>query len=114
MDIHRLKLTKIMSKIKNIKTVLDIGFRVHTPNLLQDIIPNQIGHSAGILKVPLNEFQSLLALLAERATELNDPELNIICLSLTLYEVDPKDIPDAIDKQIQRMNKNKKKTAKNT
>jgi len=94
-----------MTQIKNIKKTRDIGFRVHTVNLLQDIIVNQIGHSAGVLKVPLNQFQRLLALAAERATELNDPELNIIMLSLGLYEVDSLEISKAIESQIKLLNK---------
>lgn len=96
-----------MTFIKEIKKVQQIGFRVHTPNLLQDIIANQVGHNAGVLKVPLNQFQKLLALLAERATELNDPELNIICLSLGLYEVEPLKIPMKIEEQILLLKKGK-------
>lgn len=101
-----------MSEIKNIKSCLDIGFRVHTVNLLQDIVLNQIGANAGVLKIPLNRFQRLLALCAERATEINDPELNIIMLSLGLYEVDPEEIPNTIESQIKLMNNQNKSCQK--
>jgi hypothetical protein len=94
-----------MGRIANCKSVLDIGFRVHVPNLLNDIILNQLRDKSGILRIPMNQFQSLLKDVAQRATELNDPELNILMLSLALYEVDPHDIPDEINNQISLMNK---------
>jgi len=94
-----------MTQIKKAKGIIDLGFRVHTANLLQDIVANQIGHGAGVLQIPLNQFQIWLGILAERATELNDPELNIICLSMGLYEVDPKDVCSVIENQIEEMNK---------
>lgn len=101
-----------MTQIKDVKEIIGLGFRVHTANLLQDIVANQIGHSAGVLQIPLNQFQRWISILAERATELNDPELNIICLSMGLYEIDPKDVCKAIENQIEEMNKNPKQKAK--
>jgi hypothetical protein len=95
-----------MTQIKNIESVLDLGFRVHSVNLLHDIILNQIGPNAGVLKVPLNNFQYWLATMAERCTELNDPELNIICLSMGLYEANPSEIGDKIEAQIKLMKYN--------
>lgn len=93
-----------MSKIKNVKSVLELGFRVHTPNLLQDIITHALHENSGVLKFPLNEFQRWLITLTERCAEINDPELNIIMLSLQLYDVEPKDCVKAIENQIKLMN----------
>jgi len=74
-------------------------FRVHTLNLLNEIADHAIPRKTGVLKVPLNQFKNLLALVAQRATQLNDPELNILMLRLTLYEVDTYEIVDAIKQQ---------------
>lgn len=74
----------------------DLEFRVHTPNLLKEICSN---HNMGVFYIPLNTFQNLLKRVAQRATELNDPELNILMLKLTLYEVPPSEIMEAIKQQ---------------
>lgn len=79
----------------------DLEFRVHTPNLLKEICDNAIAHAGhmGVLYVPLNTFQSLIRRVAQRATELNDPELNILMLKLALYEVPANEIMEAIKQQ---------------
>jgi hypothetical protein len=93
-----------MSRIANVKTAWQIGFRVHTVNLLGDIIVNlEASKKSGILFQPLNRFRVLLIDLAERATELNDPELNIIMMSLGLYDIDPKEVVGRIEEQIKLM-----------
>lgn len=79
--------------------VIENGFRVDTVSLLNEIVDNAMPKSMGILKIPLNVFKNLLAKVAERAIEINDPELNILMLSLNLYEVPAKEIPAAIAKQ---------------
>lgn len=90
-----------MSKeIYNIKTTLDIGFRVDTVGLLSEIAAAAMDRKMGVLKIPLNQFVYLLSKLGERATELNDPELNVWMLSLGLYEVPASEIPKAIDYQL--------------
>lgn len=58
-------------------------WRVHTPRLLQEI---GINPNLGILKVPLNLLARQLADVAKRAIELNDPELNVLMMRLTLYD----------------------------
>jgi len=62
----------------------------HTPNLLTEILNNP---GTGILRVPFNIFGKMLAEVADRAIILDDPELNILMLRLTLYEVADMDIP---------------------
>lgn len=58
-------------------------WRVHTPNLLGEIINSNPSCSA--LYRPLQIFAHLLGAVADRATELNDEELNRLMLRLTLY-----------------------------
>jgi len=66
-------------------------FRVHTPNLLKEIVSNSIPRSHGVLFVPLNSLRILLGKVAERASELNDPILNQLMFDMTLYEIaDPE------------------------
>ena len=63
-------------------------FRVHIPNLLGEILTNQ---SCSILAIPLNVTARLLMGVADRARELDDPELNKLMLKLTLYSIaDPE------------------------
>ena len=88
---------------KEIKDALSIGFRVDTPALLTELASNALMPNMGVLKVPLNVFSSLLVRVAERAIELDDPELNIWMLSLNLYEVPPMEIVEKIEEQIQRL-----------
>ena len=42
--------------------------------------------SAGVLKQPLRIFLGMLAELADRARELDDPELNALMIRLALYD----------------------------
>jgi hypothetical protein len=42
--------------------------------------------------------------LAERAIDLDDPELNIIMLSMSLYEGTPQQLTQAIEAQFERLN----------
>jgi hypothetical protein len=76
-----------------------LSFRVDTMKLLTEIVECALKENQGILKVPLNVFRNLLAQVAERASEINDPKLNILMLSLNLYEMPPTEIQKAIDNQ---------------
>lgn len=96
-----------MSRVKNVNSVIELGFRVHTANLLDDIVINALTERSGVLAFPLNNFKRWLVDLTERCAEINDPELNIIMLSMGLYDVDPKDIVGQIENQIELM-QNKK------
>lgn len=61
-----------------------LDFRIHTPNLLNEILLNK-GTSA--LEIPLKTLGHKLFELAECAAEINNPALNKIMLELTLYEI---------------------------
>lgn len=68
--------------------VISMDWKVHTPNLLKEALSN---HGAEMLRTPLRIFADILYAVAERASELNDPELNTLMLRLTLYEAgDPE------------------------
>lgn len=68
--------------------VFNIGnhwhFDVDTPLFLKETCENSHG---GIYGVCWNIFKSLLAQVAERATELNDPVLNALMIRMNLYEI---------------------------
>ena len=82
-------------KVKKVQ----VKWRVHTTNLLHEIADCGLSPRMGIYFQPLNIFKNLLAEVAQRATELNDPELNILMLRLTLYELPNREIMKAIKKQ---------------
>ena len=63
---------------------------VNTPDLLKDIIPNMRA-SESISPSIITIFGSLLAEVAQRATELHDPKLDSLMLRLNLYECEGAD-----------------------
>lgn len=65
-------------------TSYDCQFRVHTPQLLDEIASCS---NQPILKIPLNMLRMLLAQVGKRAAELNDPKLNALMCQLTIYSV---------------------------
>lgn len=76
-----------------------LDWKCHTPKLFAEILQNK---GAAILRVPLMILLGILGEVAQRAIELNDPELSILMLRLTLFSsADPASDdydPDAIDK----------------
>lgn len=94
-----------MNKIKITKSyeeycLNDINFRTDLPQLIDEIQKC----SGQQLYVPvLNILRSQLAVLAERAIDLDDPYLNIIMLKLKLYEVPHKEIQNKIKEQQERI-----------
>lgn len=69
-----------------------LEWKVHTTELFKEILSNH--PSCSQLIIPFKILSNLLAQVAQRATELNDPQLNKLMLRLTLYSIaDPND-PD--------------------
>lgn len=66
------------------KTEMKMLWKVHTPNLLQEVLSN---NETQMLLRPLQMLGKLLHDVATRASQLNDSELNKLMLQLTLYEV---------------------------
>jgi hypothetical protein len=67
---------------------LDMKWKAHTPNLLNEIAKHS---GQGIYHIPLNIFGKLLYQVGQRAAELDDPILNDLMCRLTIYEIaDPE------------------------
>lgn len=78
-----------MAKTLTMRIPQKMEWSVDTPALLNDIIPNAMSKetiSPSILVI----FRDLLAEVAQRATELHDPQLDILMLRLNLYEMGGK------------------------
>lgn len=61
-----------------------LSFDVNTPQFLKEACENT---RDGMYAICWNIFRILLAKVAERATELNDPILNTLMIRLNLYEI---------------------------
>jgi hypothetical protein len=80
-------------------------FRVDTPALLNEIIDCLVPRSSGVIKVPINTFCNLLAQVAQRCTEINDPVLDKLMFDLNLYELPTpttKEYGDIMDRVYKR------------
>ena len=91
---------------KVIPTKLDVfnmgdklSFDVNTPQFLKEACEYVNG---GMYAACWNVFRILLAQVAERATELNDPVLNTLMIRLNLYEIPNKERYNII-KQLKEM-----------
>jgi hypothetical protein len=72
-----------------------LSWRVHTPNLINDIIANMDRKSyEQNVMTPMVIFQSILRELAELAIEIDDPRLSLIMCRLTLFSCADKREPD--------------------
>lgn len=74
---------------------------------LNEIADCALQENMGVLKIPLNIFKGILAEVAQRATQLNDPKLNVLMLKLNLYEIPPMEIARAIEAQLKLIDKQK-------
>jgi hypothetical protein len=84
-------MTKAKTMQPPVTNNLSDEWKVHTPNFLQEILKN---NSTGILYRPMQIFASLLQQVAQRALEIDDPELNLLMCRLTLYGTADMDSPD--------------------
>lgn len=76
-------------------------FNVDLPQLIVEI-SNNTGMWA--VRMPLRITQIKLELIAKRASELNDPQLNILMLETKLYHADTHtEITDLIEQQKKRL-----------
>lgn len=76
-----------------------LEFRVDTPALLKEIADAGLIANGGVLFIPLNTLRNYLLRVAQRASEINDPQLNILMLKMNLYEMPPLEIVKAIEAQ---------------
>ena len=63
-----------------------VYWRVHTKGLLKEILLNLSKKEITTLHIPVKQFVSLLVDVADRAVQLNDPELDALMCRLQLYE----------------------------
>lgn len=89
------------------KNLTQLDWRVHTPNLLKEILENK---SCWILAQPLKILGDILYEVGERAAQLNDPELNKLMLRLTIYSASDPESPDYDEKIVQKYLNSSKKT----
>ena len=61
-----------------------VQWRYNTPALLKEIGSN---NEMAVMRQPLMIFASILAEVATRASQLNDPEMNKLMAKLALYEI---------------------------
>jgi len=80
-----------------------VHFKCHVPNLLKEVTENALVKNAGVLRTPLNVFRNYLGLIAQRAAQIDDPELNILMLETALYEGTPSELSEAIEQQKKRI-----------
>lgn len=80
------------------RKTFEMEWKLHTPNLLRETI--NCNPTAAILYRPLQLLGQLLHEVAERAAELNDPELNHLMCKLTLYEVADPENKEAYNRDI--------------
>lgn len=82
--------------------VFDLQFDVDTPQFLKEASENCNG---GMYAICWKIFRNLLAEVATRATEINDPILNVLMLRLNLYSLeDDKPLkPDERTKLIKKI-----------
>lgn len=84
-----MKTKVIPTKLNNVFNSGDkMSFDVDTPMFLKEAAENSKG---GMYTICWNIFKNLLAQVAERATELNDPVLNALMIRLNLYEIPNKE-----------------------
>ena len=62
-----------------------VQWKCHTPKLLDEVLNRN--ENMAIFSAPFSIFGKILAEVAERASELNDPQLNDLMCRLTLYEI---------------------------
>lgn len=88
-----------------IKTKLDVfsrQFDVNTPQFLKEACENCEG---GMYEICWNVFRNLIAMVAERATELNDPIMNVLMIRLNLYEMPNEERYKVIEQMRKRYEK---------
>ncbi len=67
-------------------------WRVHTPNLIKEIIEGTNSKDAEAITIPVRIMNELLVKVGERASKIDDPELNALMCRLTIYAIaDPQD-----------------------
>ena len=83
--------------------VFSTQFDVNTPQFLKEASENCNG---GMYAICWNIFRSLLGMVAVRATELDDPVLNVLMIRMNLYELENKERHRTIENIRKEIEKN--------
>lgn len=105
-EMNELYEKQICDELEKEKDEDTVYFKCDTPALLQEIMTGVIDNpksGAFVLKIPLLILNNYLGRVAQRAIEIDDPELNILMLEMKLYEVEHNQIGVEIAKQRERM-----------
>lgn len=97
---HRAIGSFIPTKLNVFNTESELQFDINTPGFIKEVAENS---GSRMYSVCWNIFQRLIAMVAERATELNDPIMNVLMLRMNLYEVDHEERVRAINRIKQQM-----------
>lgn len=87
------------------------GFKIHTPNLFNDTIPNTFSDQREyeILRIPLNLLRHYLLKIASRCAEIDDPILTKLMCDMTMYDEADPNSSDYNEELINAANENYKK-----
>lgn len=89
----------------------ELHWTCHFPNLMKEILINVQPSCQAALMWPLRITMNTIEAVAKRAIELDDPELNYLMMTLTLYQsaepTDPSYIPDWRDGKYPQIQKPK-------
>lgn len=88
----------------------ELYFNIDVPSFLTELQQNASKAQSYVMRAPMNILKTKLAKIAERAIELDDPQLNILMLETKLYEVEHDKIQELIQKQKDRINATRKTT----
>lgn len=76
----------LMLKTMNKTQKEKLEFSVHLPNIINEMVQNgRVNKDFAALLIPIMTIYDLIKRVAQRAIELDDPELNKLMCKLTLY-----------------------------
>ncbi len=78
-----------------------LEWKVHTTGIFAEMLSNKQVNAC--FWIPLNIMRDLLGQVAERAIELNDPELHRLMIRLTLYSMSDPDSEDFNPELVQEL-----------
>ena len=78
-------------------------FNIDVPAFLNELQANSTPNQGYVMTIPMAILKTKLAQIAQIATRLNDPELNILKLETKLFEVNHKEVSKLIEEQRQRL-----------
>ena len=81
-------------------------WKLDYPSFIEELFTTATKHKdsgLAIMKIPIQLLNHFIYEITKRATELDDPKLNIIMLKMNLYEVPHNEIDNIIKEQKKRI-----------